>query len=59
MEEYYAISELEPLVEQLIAANADADAALERREAAIKALAERWTAIEAKRDAAFELSAAE
>jgi hypothetical protein len=45
-------------VQALRDADDDVDNALERREARIKALAESWQAIEAKRATAFELSEA-
>jgi hypothetical protein len=54
MNEYYALTELEPLVQEVIDTTADADSAIERREAAIKALAEGWQAVEAKRAAQYE-----
>ena len=54
MDEYYAISELEPLVQALKDADDDRDMALERWEAAIKALAEGWTALEGKQAALRE-----
>jgi hypothetical protein len=54
MEQYYAIRELEPLVQTLKDADDDVDQALERQEAAIKALADAWTALEDKRAALSE-----
>jgi exonuclease VII small subunit len=54
VDEYYAIRELGRLVQALIDADADADKALERWEAAIKALAEGWQGIEARRAALSE-----
>jgi hypothetical protein len=54
MNEYYAISTLDPLIEELVSARNAADRALERHEAAVKALAECWNALEEKRGQAFE-----
>jgi hypothetical protein len=58
MEEYYAIRELEPLVQALKDADDAVEKALEQREACIRALAEGWHSIEAKRETAYELSEA-
>jgi hypothetical protein len=57
MSEYYSVSELEPLVEELIAAAANVDIALERQEKAIAALAEAYQAVEAKRSQAYQQAA--
>jgi exonuclease VII small subunit len=54
MEQYYAIRELEPLVQTLVDAHGDLESALYRWERAIKAVSDGWQAIEAKRAAAYE-----
>lgn len=54
LSQYYAVRELEPLVEALVDAHGDLDAALYRWERAIKALAEGWVAVEDKRAALSE-----
>jgi hypothetical protein len=51
---YYGAPELFPLAEELIAAKAGIDAAFERWEAANKAIAEGWRAIEERRAALSE-----
>jgi hypothetical protein len=57
VDEYYAIPELDPLVDELIAATAGVDMALERQEKAIAALAEAWAGLEDKRASAYEVAA--
>jgi hypothetical protein len=57
MLEYYGAQQLGPLADELIAAKAGIDMALERWEKANRALAGGWTAIEAKRAAAYQQAA--
>ena len=51
---YYGQPELAGLVQELISATASIDKAFERQEAAIRALAEGWQAIEDRRAALSE-----
>jgi hypothetical protein len=57
MLEYYGAHQLGPLADELIAAKAGIDTALDRWEKANRALAEGWIAIEAKRAATYQEAA--